>query len=60
MLLTLMGLWDKPQDIIKNLRKIKTQSIDSDAMPPGNLTGITQKEKETIENWISQGAIINN
>ena len=53
-------IFDTPQDIIKNLRKIKAQSIDSDAMPPGNLTGITQKEKETIENWISQGAIINN
>ena len=53
-------IFDSPEDILKNINKIKTQSIDSDIMPPGNLTGITENEKEIISLWINQGASINN
>ena len=40
--------------------KIKSQSIDSDIMPPVNLTGMTGKERLIISNWINQGSKINN
>ena len=52
-------VYDSPQDILKNLSLIQAQAIDSDAMPPGNMTGITQQEREKILLWIQQGANIN-
>ena len=53
-------IFDKPEDILINIEKIKAQSIDSDIMPPGNLTGMTENERNKIANWIIQGANINN
>jgi len=53
-------IFDTPQDILKNIDKIKAQVIDSDIMPPGNLTGITETERIKINNWILQGSLINN
>ena len=53
-------VFDTPDDILKNIDKIKSQVIDSDIMPPGNLTGITETEKVKINLWINQGANINN
>ena len=44
----------------KNIDKIKAQAIDSDIMPPGNLTGITESERIKINKWILQGSLINN
>ena len=52
-------VYDSPQDILKNLSLIQAQAIDSDAMPPGNMTGITQQEREKLLLWIQQGANIN-
>ena len=53
-------VYDTPVDILKNIDKIKAQAIDSDIMPPGNLTGITESERNKISLWIHQGANINN
>jgi len=53
-------IYDTAKDIIKNLKKIKEQAIDSNVMPPNNLTGITTIEREKIGLWIEQGANINN
>ena len=53
-------IFDNPGDILKNIDKIKAQAIDSDIMPPGNLTGITETERMKINNWILQGSPINN
>ena len=53
-------IYDTAKDIIKNLKKIKEQAIDSNVMPPGNLTGITPVEREKIGLWIEQGANFNN
>ena len=53
-------VFENPDDILKNIDKIKSQAIDSDMMPPGNLTGITETEKVKINLWINQGANINN
>ena len=53
-------IFDTPEDIMKNINKIKTQTIDSDIMPPGNLTGMTENERNKIRSWIELGANINN
>ncbi|PPR54082.1 MAG: hypothetical protein CFH16_00642 [Alphaproteobacteria bacterium MarineAlpha5_Bin6] len=56
-----LGLvFESPDDIVKNIEKIKAQVIDSDIMPPGNLTGITDEERNKIRLWIESGANINN
>ena len=44
----------------KRREKIKAQVIDLDIMPPGNLTGMTESERNKINLWIHQGANINN
>jgi len=53
-------IFDTSEDISKNIGKIKAQVIDSDIMPPGNLTGMTESERNKINLWIHQGANINN
>ena len=56
-----MGIiFDTTQDIIKNIKGIKDQVIDSDIMPPGNITGITENERNILRAWIEKGANINN
>ena len=53
-------IYDTPNDIIKNVKLIQAQAIDSEIMPPNNLTGITNQEREKLRIWIEQGANINN
>ena len=53
-------IFNTPEDIVKNINKIKAQAIDSDIMPPGNLTGMTKAERNKIKLWIDLGANINN
>ena len=53
-------IYDTAKDIIQNLKKIKEQAVDSNIMPPNNLTGMTFMERRKIELWIEQGANINN
>ena len=53
-------VYDSPNDIIKNLKLIQAQAIDAEIMPPNNLTGITNQEREKLRIWIEQGANINN
>ena len=53
-------IFENPDDILKNINKIKAQVIDSDIMPPGNLTGMTENERSKIRSWIELGANINN
>ncbi len=53
-------IYDTANDILKNIKLIKAQAVDSDIMPPGNLTGITNNEREKLRIWIEQGANINN
>ena len=52
--------FESPEDILKNINKIKAQTIDSDIMPPGNLTGMTENERNKIKLWIELGTNINN
>ena len=53
-------IFDTTQDILKNIKGIKDQSLDSDIMPPGNITGITEVERNILRVWIEKGANINN
>ena len=53
-------VFETKEDIINNIDQIKSQSIDSDVMPPGNLTGMTANERKQISIWIDQGSKINN
>ncbi len=53
-------VFDTPEDILRNINKIKAQVIDSDIMPPGNLTGMTETERNKIKLWINLGTNINN
>ena len=53
-------IYDTANDIIKNIKLIKAQAVDSEIMPPNNLTGITNQEREKLRIWIEQGANINN
>ena len=53
-------IFDTTQDILKNIKGIKDQSLDSDIMPPGNITGITEVERNILRIWIEKGANINN
>ena len=52
--------FETKEDILKNISKIKSQSIDSDIMPPGNLTGMTEDERNKIKLWIDQVSYTNN
>jgi len=36
------------------LNNIKAQAVDSNAMPPGNVTGITKEERKKLALWIQQ------
>ena len=53
-------IYDTSNDILQNVKKIKSQAIDSHIMPPNNLTGITLIEREKLRLWIEQGANLNN
>ena len=53
-------IFDSPTDIIKNLKLLKAQALDEEIMPPNNLTGITNTERNKLRVWVEQGANINN
>ena len=53
-------IFDTVEDIINNLSTIKAQAIESDIMPPGNITGMTSTERKKIKIWMNSGANINN
>lgn len=40
-------------DLVRNAPLIKAQAVDSDAMPLGNETGITEAERATLAAWIA-------
>ncbi|HEV3407082.1 MAG TPA: urate hydroxylase PuuD [Gaiellaceae bacterium] len=48
--------FDTPEEIAAQADRIEQQAVDSNAMPPGNVTGMTAEERELLGEWISQGA----
>ncbi|CAD5110544.1 urate hydroxylase PuuD [Zestomonas carbonaria] len=47
---------DTPEQIRQQAQKIQAQSVASQIMPLGNITQMTQEERELIGQWIAQGA----
>jgi uncharacterized membrane protein len=48
--------FDTPEEIAAQADRIEGQAVDSNAMPPGNVTGMTDEERELLARWIAQGA----
>jgi uncharacterized membrane protein len=49
---------DTPQEIQRLAPSIQQQAVDTTAMPLGNVTGMTEAERELLGRWIAQGAKI--
>jgi uncharacterized membrane protein len=49
---------DTPQEIQHYARDVKGVAVDSTAMPLGNITKMTQEERQLLGRWIDQGAKI--
>jgi uncharacterized membrane protein len=48
--------FDTAEEIAAQADAIERQAVDSNAMPPGNVTGMTDDERELLGDWIAQGA----
>lgn len=48
--------FDTPAEIHRYAQQIKTQAVDSDSMPLGNVTHMTASERKLLGEWITQGA----
>jgi uncharacterized membrane protein len=51
--------FDSAQLVVNFSQKIKAMAIDSDTMPPGNVTNITDQERKIIKSWIEAGSPLN-
>ena len=51
-------MFDTPAEIRDQASRIQQQAVDSKAMPIGNLTKMTQAERDLLARWIAQGAKI--
>jgi uncharacterized membrane protein len=47
---------DTPERVRAQALQIHTQSVLSKAMPPGNLTGMTEEERALLDRWYRSGA----
>ena len=52
-------MFDTPEQIQQMAAKIHAQTVASQIMPLGNITQMTQEERDLLANWIAQGAQIN-
>jgi uncharacterized membrane protein len=50
--------FDTPEEIKAQAGAIAQQAVQSKAMPLGNVTGMTQAERDLLGRWIAQGAKI--
>ncbi|MCG7585907.1 urate hydroxylase PuuD [Photobacterium sp. OFAV2-7] len=49
---------DTPEEIKVNAPRIVAQTVQTQVMPLGNLTQMTDEERTLIGNWVEQGAMI--
>jgi uncharacterized membrane protein len=49
-------LFDTQQEIVANARRAYEQVVVTKAMPLGNITGITDAERDLIGRWVRSGA----
>jgi uncharacterized membrane protein len=52
-------IMDEPKQIQQLAWRIHAQAVATQAMPLGNITGMTPHERELIGRWVAQGASIN-
>nr|WP_256737506.1 urate hydroxylase PuuD [Pseudomonas sp. dw_358] len=52
-------IFDTPQQIQALAPRIQAQAVASQIMPLGNMTKMTQEERDLIGQWISKGAAVN-
>ncbi|MGH8463734.1 MAG: urate hydroxylase PuuD, partial [Pseudomonas sp.] len=52
-------MFDTPEQIRQNAARIQAQAITTQIMPLGNITQMTQQERELIGAWIAKGAPTN-
>lgn len=52
-------MFDTPQQIQQMAPRIQAQAVASQIMPLGNITQMTQQERDLIGTWITQGARTN-
>ena len=50
--------FDTPQEIRARASQIDEQAVRTRAMPLGNVTGMTEEERELLGRWIRQGAMV--
>lgn len=50
---------ETPAQIAANAERILVRAVQTETMPLGNMTGMTQPERKTLGAWILQGADIN-
>lgn len=50
---------DTAEEIKINLQRIIAQSVSTKVMPLGNMTNMTDEERQTIGQWANNGAIVN-
>ncbi|MCH8862351.1 MAG: urate hydroxylase PuuD [Proteobacteria bacterium] len=51
-------VFDTPGDITSQATRIQAQAVASDAMPLGNVTGMTEAERAALAAWIAAGASV--
>ena len=51
-------MYDTPEQIKKMSDKIMLRAVLTNSMPQGNKTNMTDEERETLRQWILQGAKI--
>jgi uncharacterized membrane protein len=49
-------LFDTPTQIVNRAQQIYAQAVVTKTMPFGNLTGMTQDERDLIGAWVQEGA----
>jgi uncharacterized membrane protein len=49
-------MFDAPERIHRQARLIGLYAVRSNAMPPGNVTGMTGEERRTLAVWLEAGA----
>ncbi len=52
-------MFDTPQQIQQQAARIQAQAVATQIMPLGNITQMTQQERDLIGAWITQGAQTN-
>ncbi len=51
-------MFDTPEQMKQLAAKIHAQSVASQIMPLGNITQMTQEERDLLGDWIAKGAPI--